>query len=199
MSTPKHNPGTPANQARVRQSILHSTFDALKERTAGIEHFPVFLEECFEARVWEKERAFASGRPCPPVSFHEFVHEQFPVGLGSSYATIEAIIAGNNKLVTLWESASGRERGTVSAKKETLSVNLAPAIARALDPWVDRENPNASDDDDDDELEPEAESSKLYRVAIEMMRPFSGAQLADFEAVLSQLLGRVKKQILGAR
>lgn len=166
MSTPKHNPGTPANQARVRQSIVHSTYDALNQRTAGLEHFPVFLEECFEARVWEKERAFASGRPCAPVSFHEFVHEQFPVGLGSSYEAIEKIIDGNPKLTAAWESASGRK------------------LPRS----------------DDEEPEAEVESSKLYRIAIEMIGKFSRhEELELFEAVLSQLLGRVKKQISGAR
>lgn len=114
MGAPKHNPGTPANQARVRQSILHSTFDALNQRTAGIEHFPGFLEECFEERIWEKERTFESGRMCPPISFHEFVHEHFPVGLGSSYEAIEKVIDGNPKLTTAWEKLSGRKNFQVT-------------------------------------------------------------------------------------
>ena len=56
-----------------------------------------------------------------------------------------------------------------------------------------------SEEDDDDTRNADAESSKLYRAAVALMKPFSGQELRACDAVLSQLLGRVQKQIQAAK
>lgn len=70
-----------------------------------------------------------------------------------------------------------------------------PAVTRPppepVETYVDQE-PESVDDDPPD---PEIESSNLYRLAVEMMEPFSGNDLRAFRAVLSQLLGRVEKEM----
>lgn len=55
--------------------------------------------------------------------------------------------------------------------------------------------PEASEEEDDDTPDAAVESSKLYRLAVELMAPFSGRDLRAFDAVLSQLLGRVQKEM----
>lgn len=107
------NIDSPEERAKTRQSVLHSAYDALSSRNSGLQNFPVFLEECLEKRVWEQHRTLGSGRSVEPTSFYDFVHQPFPVGLGTTYEAIEAIIAGRDALCTQWEKLSGRSVGGV--------------------------------------------------------------------------------------
>lgn len=112
-----------SEEAVTRQSITRSTYDALDARTRGIENFPVFLEECFENRIWEKARTLAAGGKIEPISFHDFVHMPYPVGLGATYAKIEAVIVGNEKLAAMWKGVAGRDVPELGPKIDLVNVD----------------------------------------------------------------------------
>lgn len=98
----------PEQEAVTRQEVLRSTHEALEGRARSIENFPIFLEEAIEKRIWEHTRTFSSGKVVEPTTVHAFVHDNYPMGLGSTYAKIESIITGNAKLSAIWYGVTGR-------------------------------------------------------------------------------------------
>jgi len=110
--------GAPGDDAQLRQDVANSAYTALTHGTDGLRNFPIFLAECFELRVWERERIFAGGTRQEPVSFHDFIHKPYPVGLGSSFEVIEKLIAGDAGLVTAWTKATKRPVGRPVVNQE---------------------------------------------------------------------------------
>jgi hypothetical protein len=100
---------TPDQTAEVNQDILRSAHDAFEARDSGLRNFPVFLRECLEKRVWEQERRFPGGTKQGPISFEDFVRKPFPVGLGTTLAAVERVVAENEKLAAEWIAITGRE------------------------------------------------------------------------------------------
>lgn len=122
------NPGSPEEQSKTRQSVLHSAYDALNARNSGLQNFPVFLEECLEKRVWESPRTLGSGRQVEPTSFHDFIHQPFPVGLGTTYEAVESVIADKPSLAASWRKLTGR-----AASPKLANVVLLPLADIRLD------------------------------------------------------------------
>jgi hypothetical protein len=114
------------NDAINRQDIVNSLHEALNDAIHGLRSIPVFVRLAFEAKVWQQERIFAGGTQQPPVSFHAFVHEPYPRGLGSDYATVRHFLGSDPVALQLWDEASQRGSGR-SAKAETVNnVNGSP-------------------------------------------------------------------------
>jgi hypothetical protein len=102
----------PADEAgRLRQQAVDSLHRALSGAMDGLRHIPVFLKECFEREVWKHERVFAGGSRQDQISFHEFVHAPYPVGIGASYDTIRGFIAQDVELLAMFDEASQRTVG----------------------------------------------------------------------------------------
>src|SRR5436190_2215139 len=69
-----------------------------------LRNIPIFLKEAFERAVWKHNRLFAGGGKQEPISFHEYVHEPYPVGLGQpNYETIRAFITQDTELLALYD------------------------------------------------------------------------------------------------
>jgi hypothetical protein len=124
------NIGTPDGEARARQDIINSTYNALTNGTTGLKNFPIFLALCFEEEVWKKERILYNGSRCNPVSFHEFVHAGYPTGLDTTYDTIRPLIESDIKLLALWDAQT--QRGTGGANNPNRDPETGRLMSSAL-------------------------------------------------------------------
>ncbi|CAH1662741.1 MULTISPECIES: hypothetical protein [Hyphomicrobiales] len=96
----------PGNDEAInRQDIVRSLHDALNGALRGIDQIPIFMREAFKHRVWECDRIFAGGTKQPPISFHEFVHLPYPVGLESTYDTVRRFLVTDAATLALWDKA----------------------------------------------------------------------------------------------
>ena len=66
---------------------------------------PGFVREAFEKKVWQQERMFAGGTVHPPVTFKQFVHDAYPAGLGSDYATVRRWLVEDAATLAMWDEA----------------------------------------------------------------------------------------------
>jgi hypothetical protein len=97
------------DDARTRQDIIHSLHEALRGAVTGLKTIPAFVREALTERVWEKDRVFAGGSRQGPLSFHDFVHKTYPVGLGSTYDDVQRFLGDDGEALRLWDEASGRQ------------------------------------------------------------------------------------------
>jgi hypothetical protein len=80
-------------EARLRQDATDSLHRALTGAVNGMRNIPIFLAEVFEREAWKRERIFAGGTRQPPISFHDYIHAPYPVGLGQeNYDVVRAFI-----------------------------------------------------------------------------------------------------------
>lgn len=125
--------GSKDAEARTRQDIVNSAYNALTHGTEGIKNFPVFLAECFEQAVWKHERIFSGGSRCNPISFHEFIHAPYPTGLGASYGMIRSLIAEDINMLALWDAETQRSSGAPLGNQNALKLDAQPEGETTVD------------------------------------------------------------------
>ncbi len=81
------------DEALINQDVVDSLCRTLTGGGFSLKSLPVFIEENFTRRTWEHYRATSMGTIFKPMPFHEFVKTPSPAGLGSSIATIRALLA----------------------------------------------------------------------------------------------------------
>lgn len=115
---------------RLRQDAVDSLHRALGGAVDGLRNIPIFLKECFEREVWKHERIFAGGSRQDQISFHEFVHAPYPVGLGATYDTMRGFIAQDVELLAMFDRASQRPEGKpLGTTKERDTVDNIHSIS----------------------------------------------------------------------
>jgi hypothetical protein len=96
------------------------------------------LKEAFEREAWKHERLFAGGMTRqPPISFHDYVHAPYPVGLGYDYAMIRGFIERDVELLKLYE-----------AEQQPAAPILAEAEPAPIDPTKRQRKPRTKPLDD---------------------------------------------------
>lgn len=127
---PLFNARIPAEDeaARLRQEATDSLHRALTAAIDGIRNIPVFLREIFEREAWKRERIFAGGTVQPPISFHKYVHANYPVGLGADFDTLRGFITRDIELLAAYERLVGRQP-TVT---KPLPVTKGAAVTKPL-------------------------------------------------------------------
>jgi hypothetical protein len=113
---------------RTRQDVVHSLYNALNGAFVGLKHIPIFLKEAFEKECWKHERILAGGGRQPPISFYDFVHKNYPIGLGSDFETLRRFITGDVELLQLYDRACQRgpneERDPATGRFATVVDNM---------------------------------------------------------------------------
>lgn len=112
--------------AVTRQDIVRSLHEALNGAVAGINNIPIFVREAFEAKVWQQTRVFSGGTRQSPISFHDFVHQAYPVGLGSTYETVRRFLVVDAATLAMWDEAC--QRGAGNANRDPETGRLAPSV-----------------------------------------------------------------------
>lgn len=113
--------------ARTRQDVVHSLYEAISGAVRGIGMIPGFVREAFEKKVWQGERIFAGGTRQPPITFAAFVHEPYPVGLGTTYATVRQFLGKDAVALRLWDEAVARPVGRPeTSEKDDNVIRSAP-------------------------------------------------------------------------
>jgi hypothetical protein len=97
--------------AHLRQEAVDSLHRALTGAVDGLRNIPIFLKECFTRKSWQLERILAGGNRQEPIPFHEFVHANYPVGIGATYDTIRGFIAQDVELLAMFDEAARRVDG----------------------------------------------------------------------------------------
>ena len=122
------------DNAATRQDIVHSLHEALSGAVSGLRNIPIFVREAIEAKVWQQERIFAGGTRQKPVSFHAFVHEPYPVGLGADYAVVRRFLIEDAATLSLWDQAVQQPAGAPAGNQ-----NAAAAKQTTVDNIHDRQ------------------------------------------------------------
>jgi hypothetical protein len=117
------------DSAATRQDIVHSLHEALNGAVSGLRNIPIFVREAFEAKVWQQERIFAGGTRQKLVSFHDFVHKPYPVGLGADYATVRRFLVEDAATLSLWDQAVQEPVGANQHSAPLYNVQAQPAAA----------------------------------------------------------------------
>lgn len=115
-------------QAAARQELV-DTLKRLLDGQSDLKAFPGNFKIALDDRVWECERVAASGRTIAPTTFHAFIHEPYPEGIGANYEVVERLIGGDAEAVVLYTKASTRRPGAPegnqnAAKTETTFDNI---------------------------------------------------------------------------
>lgn len=110
MSTPNVLLFGNRDAAASRQEIVNTLHDML-EGHAQLDGFPDNLKLALTERVWEADRVFAGGTRQGPMTFHAFVHEHYPAGLGATYDLVERLISGRSDVLAAWTEISRRKPG----------------------------------------------------------------------------------------
>lgn len=98
--------------ALLRQEVTDSLHRSLTHALDGAFQIPVYLKEAFEREAWKRDRLIAGGmQRVAPVSFHEYVHAAYPVGLGTDFDTIRRFLGADIELLALYDRACQRPPG----------------------------------------------------------------------------------------
>jgi hypothetical protein len=144
--------------ARSRQDCVQMLHAALTNTVSGLRNIPVFIERAFEKQCWTKERILPEGGKQPAVTFHEFVHCPYPIGLGFNYTTLRELICGDVMLPNHPELLAAFDKATPEApdddflsshdrciRLEDLSAGWDQSLAAAVVDDVIREALRAPD------------------------------------------------------
>ena len=107
-------------EAHVRQEQIDHLYRALEKAGHGLFQIPIVLKECLDLQVWKHERIFPGGGRQGPISFHELVHEHYPVGLGTDYTTLRWLIQQEPPAVPGMPHMNGERRARLLAMFEKL-------------------------------------------------------------------------------
>ena len=80
---------------------------------ARLANFAPHLKLAMRERIWEHDRVFAGGTRQGPVSLHEFINENYPVGLGASYELVESLISVDAETLAMWTEITKRKPSAV--------------------------------------------------------------------------------------
>jgi len=117
--TPLFNTGDSktTEEAKTRQEVVDSLWHAMTDAVEGLVRVPFRVKEAFARVCWKQERILATGGTVPPMSFHDFVHEHYPRGLGSDYEKVHKILAqqaketGDNSALEVWDRETQQSHG----------------------------------------------------------------------------------------
>jgi hypothetical protein len=104
--------------ARLRQDVTSSLYRALTRAVDGAFEVPVYLAEAFEREAWKFDRVLINGERQPPISFHDYVHESYPVGLGTTFDAIRPFIKHDIALLALYDKACQRPDGNPTGRNQ---------------------------------------------------------------------------------
>jgi hypothetical protein len=100
--------------ATVLQDRSHDLHRLASQSVHARTCFPTELREAIKGRIWEYKRNFAGMTEIPPCSFHDFVHEKYPYGIGATYEIVEDLIRGSRPdVIEVWEKQTGRKVGGI--------------------------------------------------------------------------------------
>jgi hypothetical protein len=110
MAVVSFNSRTDHDEARQRQDLVADLHDRLKG-VGDLKAFPTDFKYALEHKVWESERELAGGSVLKPTTLHNFIHSEYPEGLGVDYAMIERLIGDRQDVLALWTEVTKRKPG----------------------------------------------------------------------------------------
>jgi hypothetical protein len=121
MTVHSFTPRSEKDEAVSRQDLVNDLHERLKG-VGDLKAFPTDFKLVLEERVWEKERVLAGGAVIEPITFHEFIHSDYPRGIDANYDVIERLIGGRPDVLAIWTEVTKRPVGRPSAETETLYI-----------------------------------------------------------------------------
>jgi hypothetical protein len=110
MTVHSFTPRSEKDEAVSRQDLVNDLHERLKG-VGDLKAFPTDFKLVLEERVWEKERVLAGGAVIEPITFHEFIHSDYPRGIDANYDVIERLIGGRPDVLAVWTEVTKRQQG----------------------------------------------------------------------------------------
>ena len=111
-----------ATEARSRQELVDDLKNIL-DGFSNLKAFPGNFKIAMRDRVWAHKRQLAGGTMVEPIGFKAFVHDNYPVGLGIDYATLERLIADDIAAKTAYDEIVAKEPGGQAGNQNALKIN----------------------------------------------------------------------------
>lgn len=102
--------GQRSDDARSRQELVDD-LKSILDGFANLSAFPGNFKLALRDKVWAHKRQLAGGTIVEPISFHAFIHDSYPMGLGIDDATVKRLISDDIVAKAAYDEIVAREPG----------------------------------------------------------------------------------------
>lgn len=109
--------GQRSDDARSRQELVDD-LKSILDGFANLSAFPGNFKLALRDKVWAHKRQLAGGTIVEPISFHAFIHDSYPMGLGIDDATVKRLISDDIVAKAAYDEIVARESGNPTGKNQ---------------------------------------------------------------------------------